>query len=903
MRTDIRKRRILILGFVVFGICFGGGSASGQIEKNGPMAKLTDSLVKLHEQYTTYLTQRSAVPFSSSDPLVTLIDNSVVVDAVASGDANALKTDLESLGMQHAVAFGRIVSGELPVSVLASAARLATLQFAQPATALLNVGSVTSQGDQAMRSNVARASFGVDGTGVKVGVLSDSFNCLGGAAADMASGDLSAVIVIQEISSCSGPSTGSDEGRAMLQIVHDVAPGSSLSFASAFNGTASFAANIQALAAGGAKVIVDDVISPNEPMFQDGIIAQAVNNVVATGVAYFSSAGNQARNSYQSIFQAGPVFAQGAIPGAPPFFGGIAHNFDPGGGTDVFQRITLPAGARVRMSFQWDSPAASVRPGAPGSPNDLDVYVLNASASQVVGGSNFNNLGNDPTEFFSFTNTTGATADFNIMIVKFAGPNPGLIKYVLFDFAGTIQEFATNSPTVFGHANAVGAEAVGAVAYNQTPTFGVSPPQLELFSSSGGTPILFDTAGNRLTNAEIGSKPEIVAPDGGDTTFFGIDTDGNGFPNFFGTSAAAPHAAGVAALLLQARPGSTPLQIYAALENSAIDMGSPGFDYDSGFGLVQADVALALSPNGLSNISTRGSVLTGDNVMIGGFIIQGTAAKTVLIRARGQSMSGAPFSIPGTLANPFLQIFSGSTAIAQNNDWQTTDPLCASMGFTCGSPTEISATGLDPCRPNPGQSTPPPRCAQESVVLITLPPGAYTAMESGVGGGTGIGLMELFEVDGGASPSKLINISTRGRVDTGDNVTISGFIIEGSSPKTVLLRARGPSMSGAPFFVPGALANPFIRLFSGQTVIAQNDDWQTSDPLCGNMGFACGGAHEMTTAGLDPCIANPGQPSPPPGCTQESAILINLPPGAYTVIVNGVGGGTGVGLIEVFQIN
>jgi subtilisin family serine protease len=806
---------------------------------------------------------------------------------------------LVSLGMRNAVSYGRIVSGQLPVASLPAAAQLANLRFARPAAAITNVGSVTSQGDSAMRANLARASFGVNGSGVTVGVLSDSFNCLGGAATDITTGDLSPVTVIQEHASCSGVT---DEGRALLQVVHDVAPGSGLAFASAFNGLAAFATNIQSLAAAGAKVIVDDVVYPAEPMFQDGAIAQAVNNVVAGGAAYFSSAGNYARNSYQSVFKAGSVFAQGAIPSAPsapPFFGGTAHNFDPGGGTDVFQRITLPPGAGFIMSFQWDSPAFSVS-GAPGSPNDVDAYVLNATATQIVAGGTSDNLGHDPLELFSFVNNTGATADFNIMIVNHAGANPGLFKYILFNFNGTIQEFATNSGTIFGHANAVGAEAVGAARYTQTPVFGVSPPVLETFSSSGATPILFDLAGNRLATAEIRAKPEIVAPDGGDTTFFGFDTDGNGFPNFFGTSAAAPHAAGVAALILQARPSSTPLQIYAALENTAIDMGAPGFDYDSGFGLIQADAALAVSPNGLSNISTRGSVLTGDNVMIGGFTIEGTEDKTVLIRARGPSMSGAPFSIPGTLANPFLQLFSGSTVIAQNNDWQTTDPLCASMGFTCGGATEIAATDLDPCQLNPGQSTPPPGCGQEAAILITLPPGAYTAIESGVGGGTGVGLMEVFEVDGGASPSKLTNISTRGRVGTADNVMIGGFTIEGSSTKTVLIRARGPSMGAAPFFLVGTLTNPFLQLFSGQTVIAQNDNWQDA-PNCN--GFSCGGATQITATGLDPCQPNPGQVVSPTGCAQESAVLITLPPGAYTAIVSGVGGGTGIGLVEVFDVN
>ena len=898
------KQRMVALGFTLCLIWL-GGSVLAQDAKKEPMAKLAHSLVTLHEQYSTYLTQRSAVPFSSSDPLVKLIDNRVVVDAVASGDVNSLKADLESLGMQHAVAFGRFVSGQLPISAIPAAARLTSLRFARSAVAVMSAGAVTSQGDVAMRSDIARANLGVNGAGVTVGVLSDSFNCLGGASTDVTNGDLSPVTVIQEISTCVGglSGEGDDEGRAMLQIVHDVAPGANLAFASALNGIASYATNIQSLAAAGAKVIVDDVLYLIEPMFQDGIVAQAVNQVVGGGAAFFSAAGNQGRLSYQSVFRPGPVLADGAFPSAPSttqfvphFSGGTAHNFNTAGGTDVFQRITLPNGGGFLLSFQWDSPAASVRPGAPGSPNDLNIYVLNAGATQVVAGSNNLNVGGDPVEVFAFVNTTGATADFNILITNFQGPNPGLIKYVLFDFNGTIQEFATNSPTIYGHTNATGAEAVGAASYTQTPAFGVSPPKLESFSSSGGTPILFDTAGNRLINAEIGSKPEVVAPDGVATTV-------PGFAPFFGTSAAAPHAAGVAALLVQLRPSSTPLQIYSALENTAIDMGGSGFDFDSGFGLIQADTAFAVSASGLTNISTRGLVLTGANVMIGGFTIEGSAAKTVLIRARGPSMSGAPFLVPGTLANPFLQIFSGSTLIAQNNDWPTTDPLCASMGFTCGDPTEISATGLDPCRANPGQSTSPPACTQEAAVLITLPPGAYTAIESGVGGATGVGLIEVFEVDGGASPSKLSNISTRARVETGGNVMIGGFIIEGSSSKTVLLRARGPSISGAPFFVPGTLANPFVQLFSGSTVIAQNNDWQVSDPLCESMGFVCGGPSQITATGLDPCTPNPGQTTPAAGCGEESAILITLPPGGYTAILSDLGGGTGVGLIEVFQLN
>jgi len=186
----------------------------------------------------------------------------------------------------------------------------------------------------------------------------------------------------------------------------------------------------------------------------------------------------------------------------------------------------------------------------------------------------------------------------------------------------------------------------------------------------------------------------------------------------------------------------------------------------------------------------------------------------------------------------------------------------------------------------------------ESAVLITLPPGAYTAIVTGSDGGTGVGLVEVFEADDSTEP-ELTNISTRGFVQSGDNVMIGGIIIEGSTESTVLIRARAPSMAGAPFFVPGTLANPFLQLYSGQTLIAQNNDWQDAASC---PGFTCGGATQITATGLDPCQPNPGQSTPPPGCAQESAMLITLPPGAYTAIVSGADGGTGVGLVEVFEV-
>lgn len=286
----------------------------------------------------------------------------------------------------------------------------------------------------------------------------------------------------------------------------------------------------------------------------------------------------------------------------------------------------------------------------------------------------------------------------------------------------------------------------------------------------------------------------------------------------------------------------------------------------------------------LINISTRGRVETGDSVMIGGFWISGTTPKTVLIRARGPSL--ADFGVPGPLANPVIQLYSGPTVIAQNNDWQTTDPLCGSPAVACGNATDIQNTGLDPC------SVTTTGCTFDSAIHVTLPPGGYTAILSGVSGGTGVGIVEVFEADTAAA-SRLINISTRGKVLTGDDVMIGGFWISGTAPKRVLLRARGPSL--AAFGVPGPLANPAIQLYSGAAMITQNDDWQTTDPLCDPKIIACGNAVSIQNTGLDPCSVTTA------GCTLDSALLVTLPPGGYTAILSGSGGGTGIGIVEVFE--
>ena len=575
-------------------------------KKNGPLIKAGFDLALLLEEFKEHHLMNTLTPFEPSNNSVHVKDNMVIVDVVAIGDAKLLKPELQKLGMKVTGIAGPVISGLLPIMSIESVAGLSNVRYFSPAMWQTNIGVTSSQGDSAMHTNLVRKNLGVNGTGVTVGVLSDSYNYLNTANADVLSGDLPGtgnpngytdnVIVLQD-------NGNTDEGRAMLQIIHDVAPGAKLAFATAFAGQASFANNIIALdTTTGAKVIVDDVTYFDEPMFQDGIIAQAVDTVFYHGVAYFSSAGNQADRSYQSVWRSSPNISQR----------GVAFDFDPGPGVDTLQSFTLENGKYVRIELQWDSPFRSACQGCPGSKNDIDIYLINESGTQFLAQSYADNINyGDPTEFFQYTNISGSTQTYNILIYKFAGPDPGLIKYINFGYPQNNLEYTTNSSTIYGHHNAIGAEAVAAACYYYTPAYGINPPLLESYSSLGTTPILFTSSG--IPTFDLRSdKPEITAPDGVNTTFFGADWEGDGYPNFFGTSAAAPHAAAVAALMLSADNSLTPAQIYSSLENGALDMGEAGFDIASGYGLIQADNSGPL-PVELSSFSAS---LQEENILL-----------------------------------------------------------------------------------------------------------------------------------------------------------------------------------------------------------------------------------------------------------------------------------------------
>jgi hypothetical protein len=256
------------------------------------------------------------------------------------------------------------------------------------------------------------------------------------------------------------------------------------------------------------------------------------------------------------------------------------------------------------------------------------------------------------------------------------------------------------------------------------------------------------------------------------------------------------------------------------------------------------------TPKSLSNVSTRVQVGTGGNIAIGGFIVKGTQPKRVIVRAIAPSLSR--LGVTGAMADPVLELHNATGAtIATNDNWNSYRQA-------------VLASGLAPADEH------------ESVIITSVDPGNYTAMLRGLKGTAGVALFELYDVD--PPDSKLANISTRGNVGIGDNVMIGGFIVAGDQPTNVIVRALGPTLTD--FGVAGALGDPTLELHNGNgTIIARNDNWKSDQQAA---------------------IQNSGY-APPKDA--EAAILMTLQPGNYTAIVRGVNNTTGIGLVEVYNLD
>lgn len=562
--------------------------------------RINHNLLEIHDDFKAGL--------SIADKANVILDKDYIqIEAFANSPAQgaALERALVEMGLKNPIRYKHVINGMFPINDIIKTSDISSMRhITHVMPPNLNVGAVDNQADQAMLTDVIKDRFGINGTGKKIGILSDSYNTLAGEAAGIASGDLPGpgnpngfTTPIENLSEFTG--TGIDEGRAMAELVHDIAPGAELAFHSAFNGLAGFANGIVALRDAGCQIIVDDVIYFAEGMYQNGgILIEAIDEVTneggPDGSLYFSSAGNNLDYSYESAWTESPT---------PLGNGDFPYVFENG---NITQSFTIPSGRNATFVLQWDEPnnlfTSNIPPYANPVESDIELLVFDATFN-LIGQSVIDNVGNQiPFEAITVSNTGAAAQDYFLVITRFGPvtPTPNLIKYVVFGGSGvTFNDLPdlVDKGTCYGHANSPNAIAVGASRYDRTPAFGVSPPVLEVFSSHGGVPLLFDGIGNPYPTPLILEKPDITAPQGTNTTFFGFDYEGDGFPNFFGTSASAPHAAALGALLcskstkFETREDFDLQAVPRILQETAIEMEAPGFDFQSGYGLVDGEAA------------------------------------------------------------------------------------------------------------------------------------------------------------------------------------------------------------------------------------------------------------------------------------------------------------------------
>jgi subtilisin-like proprotein convertase family protein len=493
-------------------------------------------------------------------------------------------------------------------------------------------GSVTSEAVQVEAVDKARQRFGVSGIGVTVGVLSDGVDSL---ADSQATGDLP-----PDVEVLAGAEGSGDEGTAMLELVHDIAPGAHLAFATAFDGEESFAANIRALRAAGADIIVDDAIYFDESPFQDAPIAQAVNDVTADGALYFSSSGNEGnKDDGTSGTWEGDFVSSGQPLGK---FVGTMHDFAPGAAVQTLDPIANAGFFGEPVDLFWADPLG-------GASDDYDLYVVDSTGAVTSFSNNFQDGTQDPYEF-----TPAFGAGQSLVVVKFAGADRFLHLDVLrgrfIDAPDQgLTAFSTNGE-LRGHAATEAAFATAAAPAADPLPFELEPgdppnpsgpfpgvftgsQRSEPFTSDGPRRVFFNADGSAITPGNVSStggavrqKPQITAADG-------VTTSLTDFTPFFGTSAAAPHAAAITALLLSGNPGIAPAAVRSAILTSALDIEAPGTDQDTGAGILMANRLL-----NATGATPQPFVLAGDPVL-------GTSTDGDQFLEPGES---APLNIPVT---------------------------------------------------------------------------------------------------------------------------------------------------------------------------------------------------------------------------------------------------------------
>ena len=468
----------------------------------------------------------------------------------------------------------RAIRAQLPLTAVEPLAALRAVQFIRPADEAVTRKDNTSEGDAAHRANLARATHGVTGTGIGIGVLSSGVSTL---ADRQESGDLPARVTVLP-----GQEGSGDEGTALLEIVHDIAPGAELYFATGYTGQAQFAANIEALCEAGANVIIDDVGYYREANLQDDIVARGVNAATDNGCYFFSAAGNDGNlnDGTSGVWEGDYAAGTSLIVGGETV--GVRHDF--GGGQE---ENPIEGSFYGTVVLQWADPLGA-------STNDYDLFLVDSDGNVVASSTDTQDGAQDPIE--SISSGFFAYSDARLVVVKVSGAD----RYLRLQVFGRQLEIATAGNT-WGHSAAENALGVGQVDVG----------------TAGGADGDFDGTESVRTTSSDGPRRVFFQPDGapvtaGDSTTGGgqkfqelskpdlaaagcVSTATPGFSRFCGTSAAAPHAAAIAALMLDAAGGPvhvTLAELRAAMAGAALDIEATGVDRDSGAGIVMAPGAV-----------------------------------------------------------------------------------------------------------------------------------------------------------------------------------------------------------------------------------------------------------------------------------------------------------------------
>jgi len=565
-------------------------------------------------------------------------DNQIAVRVIFSGDEpdgdTTLREALENIdGFDVEFCTLYMCGGWCDINALDSVESLSEVSQISPSSPqetsdFSGSGSVRTHAIAATQiKQVLRKNPELTGAGVKIGIISDSFDRNPTLSTteqdDINSGDLpggsNRVKIINDSTNIVPDSALKDEGRAMAQLIYDLVPEAQMVFHTGFLTGGNFALAIEALVEEGCDIIVDDVRSDEEPFFQLGLSAKAANKAAEeNGIAYFTSARNYRSSSWENR-----GFKDAPCPPQFPFLANYSSCHEFGGDLGVYQFI--PLFSFNKFVFQWDDPWQSIN-GPPGPQTDLDVFLFNATNGELLNFGVESNVNGDAIE--SFYPLPGF---YFFLIAKRSGPSPNVIKWLSRGLESDPTGLG-NSGTVTETGNAPGTAAVGAASEKQV--FGELV--MQDYSSLGGVPLIFDDDGNRRMEELVLNQPRFVGPDGSYTTFFGVGgledaiSDGNPPPRFFGTSCSAPNIAAVAAILIQAtsvfntqgrrlrnsksgkQPKSAkssknrksskseetkddflfPYDIYKIMEETAIDMNQPGYDFFSGHGFVNALAAV-----------------------------------------------------------------------------------------------------------------------------------------------------------------------------------------------------------------------------------------------------------------------------------------------------------------------